>query len=148
MTDAQYAELKAALDEALVLLRGSGGTPVVGEMVHPGPNGLAIVDGLAMAIDEPIRADWKASMEARVMLAQGRIGYEPSNAFNSGLPKRSPRGYPMVYGVGQYGPQPPGRVVYDGQTHDDDSAVEQYKAAVRVRDANVIAQGGRFSPGR
>jgi len=135
-------QLRQIADE----LDNQAGAPDSTGRIAPGPNGLAIIDGLVFAIDEPIRADWKASMENRVFLAQGRIGFEPSNAFNSGLPKRSPAGYPMVYGIGQYGPQAPGRVVYDGQTHDDDAAVERYKAAVRVRDANQAAAGGRFSP--
>jgi hypothetical protein len=118
---------------------GSGGT-----MVVPGPNGLAIVDGVVLAIDEPIRADWKVSMEARVMLSQGRIGREPSNAYDSGLPKRSPAGYPMVYGIGAFGPQAPGRVSYDGQTFANDGEVESYKVEIAKRPPP--GSGRDFSP--
>jgi hypothetical protein len=111
-------------------------------LIYPGPNGLAIVDGVVLAIDEPIRADWKVSMEARAVCASGRIGAEPSNAYNSGLPKRSPAGYPMVYGVGAFGPQAPGRVRYGQDTFANDAEVEEYKQRVAARRPST----DRFSP--
>jgi len=129
-------------DIANQLEGGEAGNPV--GMIAPGPNGLAVIDGVVLAIDEPIRADWKVSMEARVVCSQGRIGAEPSNAYDSGLPKRSPAGYPMVYGIGAFGPAAPGRVKYDGATFANDAEVEAYKVEIAKRPPP--GSGRDFSP--
>lgn len=147
MSDLTLEAISKKLDDVLDKLDAlTVGAPpsAPSEFIVPGPNGLALVDGVVLAIDEPIRADYKVSMESRVICAQGRIGREPSNAFDSGLPKRSPAGYPMVYGVGMYGPVAPGRVAYDGSTFVNDAEVATYKEAVAKRPPP--GSGRDFSP--
>ena len=97
-------------------------------LIYPGPNGLVIIGGWVFAIDEPIAGDWKPSFELVERAARyGRIGVDPSNAFDSGLPKRSPSGYPMVYPVGMFGPAAPGRIAYGSQTFKDEAELADHK---------------------
>lgn len=115
---------KTIADQLRSLASQLDSQPAASEYVGPG---LVVIGGAALTVDEPIRADWEPPLVTVEMTRYGRVGYEPSNAFDSGLPKRSPAGYPMAYAVGQYGPQGPGRVMFSDVTHDDDAAVELFK---------------------
>lgn len=145
---ATLESIEAAVLEVRDLLQSGAGTTPPGSpaLIYPGPNGLAIIQGWVFAIDEPIAADWKPSMEAVEKMARyGRIGADPSNAFDSGLPKRSSiTSTPMFYPVGQYGPTPPGRLMYGGSTFADEAELAEYKARVIA----YPGTGGSFSPGR
>lgn len=93
--------------------------------------GVVEIDGAVLKLDAPLRSDWKAPMATREMTRYGRFGGDPSNA-PEGKPKRSPAGYPLHYPIGGSGPP---RVGYGDTTHDDDAAVEAYKASVAVWEA-------------
>lgn len=139
-------EIMQALLEIKQLLTGGSApsVPSPRDRISANIEGLVTIGGATFYCDEPIARDWEPSLVLRQLTQNGHVGSEPSNAFDSGLPKRSPAGYPMHYPVGQYGPQLPGRVLFADSSFQSDSEVVAYQNARAAR----VARLGPFSPGQ
>lgn len=114
--------------------------PAAGQIEGRHGPGTATFEGANFELVQPVAADWLPSMEERELAGRyGKVGGDPSNgdpnvAVGEMGAMRSPAGYPMQWGKSGDGSiVGPGRVIYNGVTHDDDAAVEQYKAAIGAR---------------
>lgn len=133
MNDDVLSRIEAKVD-ALLRIVSDAPRPAAVELAAPdmvGP-GITTINSATIALLEPISARWKPSLTDQLLTKYGSHGRDPSDA-PLGQPRRSPAGFPLVYG----GPGAP-RIVHNGQVFEDDAAVEDYERRAAETTANSI----------
>jgi hypothetical protein len=100
------------------------------------------VNGAHFMLDEPLNPDWRPGPTDHVFGSGSNYLADPSNGTGGAFPRRSPAGYPLVYGIegdGTPSARLPARVLYGGTTHDDDAAVKVWIERSAARDRALAA---------
>lgn len=112
------------------------------------------VDGVHLLAAAPINPAFKFDPQTKAYDNAHSYLFDPSNGGKCVPPQptRSPAGYPLFYAIGAgNAPVGPARVLYNGQTFDDDAAVASYIAAVAAAhtadDASAAAAAAQVFAG-
>jgi hypothetical protein len=98
--------------------------------------------GAHFMLEEPLNPDWRPGPTDHVFGSGSNYLADPSNGTGGAFPRRSPAGYPLVYGIegdGTPSARLPARVLYGGTTHDDDAAVKVWIERSAARDRNLAS---------